>query len=226
MKPKIKVDIVSDIVCPWCYIGKKRFQNAVEVLKNKYDFEIDYKAFELYPEIKDSTTNLKDYLISKIGDSDKVESMTNQVLITAREEGITMEFKEDKIIPNTLLAHKLLKLITNTTLKAELNEALLEAYFKENINIGIQKELFDIGEKTGVPKEILNNFMNNTDCSEVQEEEEFYRQAGVNAVPSFIINDKHLVQGAQDTATFIKAFEQIGNPTITESSCKPNSGCC
>ena len=226
MKTRIKVDIVSDIVCPWCYIGKKRFQNAVEELKNKFDFEIDYKAFELYPEIRDSSTNLKDYLISKFGDSDKVESMTNQIIITAEKEGITMEFKEDKILPNTLLAHKLLKLITNTTLKAELNEALLKAYFQENINIGIQKDLYKIGEKTGIPKDILNDFMNSTDCSEVQEEEEFYRKSGVNAVPSFIINDKHLLQGAQDTATFIKAFEQIGNPTQTESSCNPNSGCC
>ena len=226
MKPVIKVDIVSDIVCPWCYIGKKRFQNAVEELKNKFDFEIDYKAFELYPEIKDSSTNLKKYLISKFGDSDKVESMTNQVIIAAKEEGITMEFKEDKILPNTLLAHKLLKSITNNALKEKLNEALIKAYFQENINIGIQKDLFKIGQKIGVPKEILNDFMNSTDCSEVLEEEEFYRKSGVNTVPSFIINDKHLMQGAQDAVTFIKAFEQIADHTTTERSCNPNSGCC
>ncbi len=226
MKPTIKVDIVSDVVCPWCYIGKKRFEKAIEKLKDQFDFQIDYKAFELHPEITDFSTNLKDYLISKYGDSDRVESMTDQVIDAAAEEGIIMEFKEDKIVPNTLLAHKLLKLIPDIALKAKVNEALLKAYFTDNVNVGVQQEVYEIGKTAGVSEQILNSFMTNTDVTEVKDEENFYRKAGVNAVPSFIINDKHLVQGAQNTETFIKAFQQIGNPTPPENSCEPGSGCC
>lgn len=226
MKPKIKVDIVFDLVCPWCYIGKNRFQKAVEKLKEKFDFQIDYKAFQLYPEITDSSTNLKEYLISKTGDSKSVESMTDKITTAAAEEGIIMEFKDDKIVPNTLLAHQLLKLITDKPLKAEVNESLLKAYFSEDINIGDQNELIKIGKKAGITETILNKFTNNTDCKDVQEEEKLYRKSGINAVPSFIINDKHLLQGAQNTETFIKAFEQITNPNPNESSCKPGSGCC
>jgi predicted DsbA family dithiol-disulfide isomerase len=226
MKPKIKVDIISDVVCPWCYIGKKRFEKAVEALKDDFDFEIDYKAFELHPEITDFSTNLKDYLISKYGDSDRVQSMTDQVIGAAAEEGIIMEFKEDKIVPNTLLAHKLLKLIPDTILKARVNEALLKAYFTDNVNIGLQKNVFEIGKTVGVSLDVLKDFMTNTDVSEVQAEENFYRKSGVTAVPSFIINDKHLVQGAQNTESFINAFQQIGNPTPPDNSCAPGSGCC
>jgi len=226
MKPKIKVDIVSDIVCPWCYIGKKRFEKAVEQLKDQFDFEIDYKAFELHPEIKDASTNLKDYLVSKYGDSERVSSMTDQVIAAAHEEGIEMEFPDDKIVPNTLLAHKLLKLISDKILKAQVKEALLKAYFTDNINIGDQLEVYSIGENAGVPRIILDDFTQNTNVDTVLEEENHYRKAGVNAVPSFIINDKHLIQGAQSEETFISAFKQLGNPTPIDNSCAPGSGCC
>lgn len=226
MKPKIKIDIVSDVVCPWCYIGKKRFEKAVEELSEQFEFEIDYKAFELHPEIKDYSTNLREYLISKYGDEDRVNSMTDQVIAAAHEEGISMNFEDDKIVPNTLLAHKLLKLINNKVLKAKMKEALMKAYFTDNINVGDQKELLSIGKSVGVSSEILNSFSLNTNTDIVLEEQNFYRKAGINAVPSFIINDKHLVQGAQSTETFINALNQIGNPSASSNSCAPGSGCC
>jgi predicted DsbA family dithiol-disulfide isomerase len=226
MRPKITVDIVSDIVCPWCYIGIKRFEKAVEQLKDQFDFEIDFKAFQLHPEINDSSINLMDYLVSKYGDSDKVSSMTNQVISDAHEEGIEMNFPADKIIPNTLLAHKLLKLIPNKILKAKVKKHLLKAYFTDNVDIGNQQEIYEIAKNAGISQIILDDFNQNTNVKLVLEEQKYYRKAGITAVPSFIINGKHLVQGAQSKDTFISAFQQLGNPTPSKNSCTPGSGCC
>lgn len=226
MKPTIKVDIVSDVVCPWCYIGKRRFEKAIEQLKDQFDFEIDYKAFELHPDIKDTTTKLDDYLMNKFGSEEQLEIMKDRVVGAAHEEGIEMNFTEESIVPNTLLAHRLLKLIDDKQLKSVVKEALLKAYFTDNVNVGVPSEIQKIAEQSNVPKNLIDLFLANENTDEVLAEQNHYRQAGVNAVPSFIVNNQYLIQGAQSTETFIDSLTQIGNPTEAQNSCAPGSGCC
>lgn len=226
MKPTIKVDIISDVVCPWCYIGKKRFENAVEQLKDKFDFEIDFKAFELHPDIKDTTTKLDDYLLNKFGSEEQLEIMKDRVVGAAHEEGIEMNFTSDSIVPNTLLAHRLLQLIKDKALKAKVKESLLKAYFTNNVNVGVQAEIEKIAIDNDVPQNIIQSFLENKNVDAVLEEQNYYRQAGVNAVPSFIVNDQYLIQGAQNTETFIESLTQIGNTPKPANSCAPGSGCC
>lgn len=226
MKPTIKVDIVSDVVCPWCYIGKRRFEKAVEQLQHKYNFEIDYKAFELHPDIKDTSTLLDDYLMQKFGSEEQLEVMRDRVVGAANEEGITMNFSKDSIVPNTLLAHKLLNLIEDSSLKANLKEALLKAYFTDNINVGLQEEIEKIAQDINIPQSIIDTFLSDKNVDKVLAEQNHYRQAGVNAVPSFIVNDQYLIQGAQNTETFVQSLEQIANPPKESNACAPGSGCC
>lgn len=226
MKKKIKIDIVSDVVCPWCYIGKRRIENAVEKLKDEFDFEFNYIPFELHPDITNTTTLLNDYLASKFGSAEQVEEMRNRVSAVALEEGIQFNFSAESIVPNTLDCHKLIHAVKDFELKTKLMEALFKAYFTNNINVGLHANIEKIGLEHGLTSDFITEALK-AEASEIKKEIEFYRQSGINSVPSYIVNDQYLIQGAQSTESFIESLQKIGNiPTPSSESCSPNSGCC
>lgn len=209
MKNQIKVDIVSDVVCPWCYIGKRRLELAIAQLENEIDFKVDYIPFELNPGSENSNQHLFDYLAEKYGSADHVEQMSNKVEAVAHDLGIEMNFKNINFTANTLMAHQLLEFVTNSQEKSKLKEALLKAYFTHNIHVGIKDNLIKIAKEAQISDEIIAQFNNTNNTKQVEERQNSIKKAGINSVPSFIINDQFLIQGAQETEVFIKAFTDI-----------------
>jgi len=209
MKNQIKVDIVSDIVCPWCYIGKRRLELAIAQLENEIDFKVDYIPFELNPGSKNSNLHLFDYLAEKYGSADHVEQMSKKNEEVACDLGIEINFENINFTANTLMAHQLLECVTNPQEKSKLKEALLKAYFTHNIHIGIKDNLIKIAKEVKISNMIIEQFGNIDNTKQVEDRLNSIKKSGINSVPSFIINDKFLIQGAQETEVFIKAFTDI-----------------
>lgn len=209
-KTPIKIDFVSDVVCPWCYIGKRRLEKAMNAVSNDFEFTIDFIPFELNQGSQNSDTPIYEYLAKKYGYSaEQVEDMSNKVVAVAAEEGIEMNFDDVNFTANTLMAHQLIESVKDLEEKAKIKDALLKAYFTDNIHIGIKENLIEVAKKNNVREEYLNEFINTPNTEEVEAKQLKYKQMGINAVPSFIINNQYLIQGAQEAETFIKTFKDI-----------------
>src|SRR6218665_1327399 len=110
MKPVISIDIVSDVVCPWCYIGKKRIEKAMTTLKDQYDFQVNYLPFELNPNTPKEGFDQKEYLTKKFGDAATFKQMTDRVTAAASEEGLHFDFNNQQKSPNTRDAHRIIRM--------------------------------------------------------------------------------------------------------------------
>ncbi len=105
MKQTIKIDIISDVVCPWCYIGKRRLDKAIAILSHQYDFKIYYHPFELHPELPAGGQNQKEYLAKKFSGESRYRQLTGNVARTAHAEGLYFDFEKQNVMPNTRKAH-------------------------------------------------------------------------------------------------------------------------
>jgi predicted DsbA family dithiol-disulfide isomerase len=211
-KPLIKIAVVSDVVCPWCYIGKRRLEKAVSDLSGEIDFEIAYYPFELNPDMSPEGKNHKRHLAAKFGGEDEYERITAHVTDIAAGEGLTFNFTDQTVTPNTRDAHRLILFAKEQGKHLELVEALFKAYFTDEIDLSKRENLVDVAVKTGLDKSATEQFLNSsTGVNEVQIAETELQRAGVRGVPFYIINDKYGISGAQASDTFIQAFRNIGN---------------
>ncbi len=211
-KTPIKIDIVSDVVCPWCYIGKRRLEKAMNEVADDFEFTVDFVPFELNQGSQNSDVHIHDYLAQKYGYTpEQVEDMSNRVVAVAAQEGIEMNFEDVNFTANTLMAHQLIESVKDLKEKAEIKEALLKAYFTDNVHVGIKDNLIEVAKQNNVRDEYLTEFINTPNTEQVEAKQAHYKSMGINAVPSFIINDQYLVQGAQEAQTFINTFKSIAN---------------
>lgn len=204
---KIKIDIVSDLVCPWCYIGQKRLSDALT--QSDYEAEISWKPFQLHPELEKEGMEKNTFLIKKFGP--KGANLFDQVKAVADSESLPMNPGIIGNIPNTVDVHRLMWLAKKEGKDLKLAPNLFEAYFANGKDFSKQETLVSIGVDCGMDKIQIENFLASDEGKEeVLEEEKSYREAGIKAVPTFIINDKYMIQGAQSPDVFLNAFKQAG----------------
>ncbi len=204
----MKIEIWSDIVCPFCYIGKRRFENALAKFDKKYQIEVIYKSFQLNPEIKtDMDKSVVQYLSESKGVTlEKAREMTEYVTQQAGIEGL--DYKMDKaVVANTFRSHRLLHLALAQGLQLEMKERLLKAYFIEGKNIDDVSILADLAKEVGITnaEETLKND-NFTD--QVKRDLMESKQIGIQGVPFFVFNGKYGISGAQESKVFAEAIEQ------------------
>ncbi len=228
-KQKIKVDVVSDVACPWCYIGKNRLENAVNELSDQFDFEIHFKPFQLDPTIPKEGTDRKTYFTNKFGSEDRVEEIFHRVETAGESVGIEFKFREIPKAINTLPLHVLLKVAETEGFQKELAKVLFEAYMVKPQDLSNPQTLVTIMKTFGWSEEkTLNNINNNSYILEVKNEIAHYQQLGVSGVPFFIINDKFGISGAQPSETFISAFKSLKTedfPAQAPNACSVEDGC-
>lgn len=200
------IQIISDVVCPWCFVGKRRLESAMEAL-NSDNFTLKLRPFQLNPDIQEDSVKLQDYLVAKFGNIEQVTEAQDRLEAVAMQEGIKMDFSKIEYAHNTLKAHALMQSVGTQEEKLQLNEALMAAYFEQGQNIGSPETLEKIAQEINVSYDTSFNEPNKIEA--VKQEELRVKQIGVNAVPSFIINGKYLIQGAQPMEQFIQVFEQI-----------------
>lgn len=218
MKPKIKIDIVSDVVCPWCYIGKRRLEKAIEQLDHKYDFELHYLPFELNPSMPQQGVNQKEYLSDKFGGEERYQQITEHTTSVAAADGLVFDFTKQTTSPNTRNAHIIIELAHEHGKQLEAVEALFKAYFTDGIDLSKNENLITIALRLGLARESVEQNLNNPEAkAKIALREKEMGKLGITGVPFYIIDNKYGVSGAQQPDTFIKAFEEIGSKIETSS---------
>lgn len=224
----IKVAIVSDVACPWCYVGKRRLETALKQWKGA-PVEVTWHPFQLDPNIPESGFDRDTYLTNKFGDLEKTKEMTNRLTEAGAEEGITFNFGDKWLAVNTLPLHQLMHVAGEEGFKDTLKERFLKAYFDENLHLNKPEVLIKVMAEYGWDTEKTTQILaDDTIAYAVKQEIAHYQQRGVTGVPFFIINDKYAINGAQPASVFLDAFAQVSPiEVISEGdSCDPVTGEC
>jgi predicted DsbA family dithiol-disulfide isomerase len=207
----MKVEIWSDFVCPFCYIGKRRFEAALEQFPHRGEVEVVYRSFELDPKAKrDLPGDIHDMLASKYGMSrEKAMSMNFNVGEQAQSVGLTYHF--DKMKPtNTFDAHRLAHFAGRYGKSAEMTERLLRAYFTEGEHIGHADTLIALAAELGLDRdEVAGMLASDEGKSEVRSDEQEANALGVRGVPFFVINRKYAISGAQSSQVFAETLDKV-----------------
>jgi predicted DsbA family dithiol-disulfide isomerase len=211
--PNIQIDIVSDIACPWCAIGYARLERAMKTLGAEYEFTVQWHAFELDPEHSGKGEPILPALVRKYGGSEE-EMRANQARMkaVAKDLGLNFEKLQERLTCNTFDAHRLVKWAKEQGKQTAMKQTLFEAYFGQAMDVADQNTLLSCVDAVGLDqakaKEILESDLY---VDEVREDEATYQQMGITSVPAYIINNKYLIPGAQESDAFVQALEEIGS---------------
>jgi predicted DsbA family dithiol-disulfide isomerase len=214
MKPTIKIDYVSDIACPWCAVGLGNLNKAMDQLKDKVNFEVHFRPFELNPNMPKGGQDAIEHLTEKYGLTvEQVKSNQANIRSKALEAGFEFHPDGRKRVYNTFDAHRLLYWAAkeyDLQKQATLKKELLNTYFCLAVNLDDQKNLLDAVSRAGMDPKRAQQILNGDEfASEVRDEAAIYKNAGISSVPSIILNENYLLQGAQAPESFIDAFEQL-----------------
>jgi predicted DsbA family dithiol-disulfide isomerase len=200
----VKIEVWSDFVCPFCYIGKRRLEKALELFDYRDEIEIVYRSFELDPGApKDTESSIHELLAVKYGLSlQQAQESNRNVAQQARAEGLTYNF--DTIVPtNTFDAHRLAHYAGQQGKAKEMNERLFRAYFTDSLHIGERETLVRLAEEVGLEGSAVRDLLEqNALADEVREDENEARRLGIRGVPFFVLRGKYAVSGAQPLEIF------------------------
>ncbi len=210
---KMKIEVWSDYVCPFCYIGKRRLEEAIQEAGLEGKVDVVYKAYELDPNaVATSDKSMVTALMEKYQmSSEEAKTMTDNVEMQAKSVGLDYNF--EKMTPaNTFHAHRLAKFAEEENLGEEMTERLLHAYFIEGEKIGTYETLQKIAEEVGLSKERTKEMLHSEGYIDVVKKDiEEASQIGVQGVPFFVLNRKYALSGAQSTETFVEALRKAQN---------------
>lgn len=214
----MKVEIWSDVMCPFCYIGKRKFETALAQFEHKNDVIVEWKSFQLDPNtVTDERKNTLEHLVQSKGwTMDYTKQTIANVTETAKEVGLNFYF-ENTIVANSFHAHRLLHLAKIHHIQNQCKELLLAAYFTEGKNIDDQEVLKNIGLQIGLDaNEVSNLLASNQFADEVKNDIHHAQEIGVRGVPFFVLDNKYAISGAQSSETFLAALTQTWNETVNE----------
>lgn len=235
---KLIIEIWSDVVCPFCYLGKRKFEEALKQFPDNKYIQVEWKSFQLNPGVKtDTTMSIYTYLSQTKGMSEEVaKQMTEQIAQKGKEVQINYDFDKTKVI-NTYNAHSLLHFAKEHGVQNEAKERLLKAYFSEGKNVDDLETLLQIGSELGLDREKLSNALTNKEFDkEVNADMELSQRFGISGVPFFVFDRKYAVSGAQETAVFLETLKksyaewrktnpEIKLEIIEGQSCTPDQKC-
>lgn len=204
----LSIEVISDIVCPWCYIGKRRLDAALKEFADP-TVAVLWKPFQLTPELPPEGVDRKAYMEKKFG-AESAREMQAHITELGRADGIDFQFERIEYSPNTFHAHRLIWNARQEGHQDTAVEALFRAYFIEGRNIGDQAVLADIGREIGISEDRLHSFtQRNEGAEETKQEISEAYQRGITLVPYFTINQDHWIEGADTVETFVQAFRML-----------------
>jgi predicted DsbA family dithiol-disulfide isomerase len=206
-----RIRIVSDVICPWCYIGKRRLEEALRRLPRDSAPDIVWSAFELNPHMPGEGIERKVYRSAKFGSLEKSEALDAEVAGVGRNEGITFNFARIARTPNTIAAHRLIWFAKEFEKQNDMVEELFRRYFVDGQDIGDPEVLIAAASEHGISNGIAREFLtSDRGFAEVAGESEAARARGISGVPTFILNDWLAVSGAQTPDALLVAFRHAG----------------
>lgn len=225
----MKVQIWSDVMCPFCYIGKKNFEKALAKLSFKDEVEIEWKSYQLDPTLESDTTGItiNEYLSQKKGlPMSKIQEMQQNIMDIGAKAGIQFN-QENAVVVNTNTAHRLIHFAQEKGKGNEVEEALFKAHFTDEKNIADVKELRGIAESIGMDGDTVESVLNSDAYGyEVNQDLMEAKNIGVSVVPFFVLNDKYAVSGAQPAELFEEALTQTYNEKIEVNKEKKSDNSC
>lgn len=211
MATPVKIDFVSDVSCPWCVIGLKSLETALKSLEGEITADLHFQPFELNPQMGAEGQDITEHIAQKYG-STPADIARNGENLRARGAELGFEFNMQKRgrIYNTFDAHRLLHWADTEGKQEALKSALFSAYFTEGRNPSDHTVLLDVVKKVGLDATRAAEILQSDEfAADVRDREKFYAERGIRAVPSVIINDRHLIQGGQPAEVFERALRQL-----------------
>ncbi len=205
------IEIISDPICPWCYIGKTRFERALAARPN-HPFVISWAPFQLNPDMPPEGMDRRAYLERKFGGKDAATQVYADIQKTAEGDGLKMKLDKITRTPNTINAHRLIHWAGIEGVQNEAVAALFVANFEEGRDISAPEVLCDIAESIGMDRAATARLLaSNADIAETRATDEKAREMGVQGVPTFLIDGQYVVNGARDTAFWIDLIDEIND---------------
>jgi predicted DsbA family dithiol-disulfide isomerase len=207
---KLEIDVISDVVCPWCFLGKRKLDAAMKQVA-ALEYEVRWRPFQLDPTIPPEGLDRQAYMARKFG-PEKIAAIHTRLEEAGREEGVAFAF--DKIVrsPNTLDAHRLIRWSQGSGRQGDVVDRLFNLYFCEGADIGDRAVLVDVAREMGLDTELIARLLTEgVDVGPVREEIATAARMGVSGVPFFIFNGKYAVSGAQPADALVGVIWKVGS---------------
>ena len=205
----IKLDILSDPICPWCYIGKTRLEKAMEA-EPDHPFVIEWHPFQLNPDMPMEGMDRREYLETKFGGKENAVRVYGEIDRHAREEGLEIDFGAIQRTPNTIDAHRLIHWAGIEGKQNAVVDALFKAYFRDGRDIGDTEVLCDLADGAGLDAAVIGKLLKtDEDVDIIRQRDAHSREMGVNSVPTFIVDNRHAVPGAQASELWVKVIREL-----------------
>ncbi len=221
LQAALQVDIIADLVCPWCYLGKRRLDDALLAVGGPS--LVSWYPFQLNPAMPLAGMDIEEYLASKFGDPEELRPALDKLAEVGKSEGINFNFDKVSRIPNTLNAHRVMKLAeTERVSAADMAEEFLRGFFESGLDIGDRDVLSELAMRHGLEyKDISKTLDDDLSRRAVLSQEAQVRQGGVSGVPNFLVNRRLFLVGAQNTPALVNAFDRAMFGEISESLVSP-----
>lgn len=205
--PKLHIDVYSDVVCPWCYVGKRRLERALKEWRDDVPVEMKWRPFQLNPTMPKDGMDRTIYLETKFGSLDVFNEMEQRLLEAGRAEQIPFAFEKIARTPNTFLAHRLIWYAGQQGCQDAVVESLFKGYFEEGSDIGSKSILVELADRVGLG---ADDFLTSEEgTAEVKAEESMGHKLGIRGVPYFVIDQNYGISGAQPVEVFVAAMEKV-----------------
>ena len=203
----VQIDVYSDVVCPWCYVGKRRLERALDQLNGSIQAHITWRPFQLNPTMPKGGTDRTSYLEAKFGSLESFRQLEEHVLAAGASERIPFVFEKIAKTPNTFLAHQLIWYGAQQGRQDAVVDSLFRGYFEEGADIGVTHTLVQLAERAGLDAE---RFLHSDEgVMEVRAEEAAGHQLGIRGVPYFVVDGTYAISGAQPVETFVSSLKRV-----------------
>ena len=208
-----QIDVISDVVCPWCFIGKRNLESALDLWRAKHPDEtptVRWHPFQLNPHLPESGVPRKQYLENKFGGPERAKEIYARVITAGKRAGIDFAFDNIQVQPNTVDAHRLMHYAAEHGRQDEMAEVIFRRYFLEGADLTKKETLAQIAQQAGLDRdEVATYLASDTDRDLIEEQDRRARAIGVEGVPFFIINQRLALSGAQPPDVIVEAMEKV-----------------
>lgn len=214
----MQIDIVSDTVCPWCFIGKRRLERAI-AMRPAMEFDVRWRPYRLDPTIPPEGVDRKAYLRAKFGDSPRSAAMGDAIRTEGAGEGIAFAFDKIERSPNTLDSHRLIRWAGGAGVQDAIVEKLFDAYFVHGHNIGDRGVLIEVAADAGMDSGLVARLLDDGAETEIVEQEDrLAHEMGISGVPTFIFQNRYMLSGAREPEVLVKVIDKAAELLKQESA--------
>ncbi len=207
---KIEIEVISDVICPWCFIGKRRLEKAIATVGKDTEVSVHWLPYQLNPGMPPAGISRKEYRIQKFGSWERSQELDANVVANGKSEGIDFRFDLIERTPNTVDAHRLIWLAGQHGCQDAVVEALFLAYFTNGKDLSDKTILVDVLEQAGLQRTLAQDLLASDEgLDEIEAAKQLAQQVGVEGVPFFIVNRRVALAGAQPSESFLEAFRQV-----------------